>query len=122
METKTYRNLRAGDFPVVTESMVILTGEVITEGTVLGKITASGKGVIVNSAGTDDGRRTAYAVLLQDVDATSADVTAPVALCGEFNENKLIFGGTDTVETHRATLRGLSIYPKKYVDVDGVHG
>lgn len=110
-ETFTPDRLIAGDFPIVTEEMVI-TGESLTRGTVVGKITASGKGVVVNSGGTDDGRRTAYGVLLETADATAADKTVTIALTGEFNEDELVFGGTDTITTHRATLRGLCIFAK----------
>lgn len=108
-ETFTPDNLVAGDFPIVTEAVTVDTG-VLARGTVLGKITATGLCVICNSAGTDDGRRTPYAVLLEDVDATSADQIAAAALSGAFNENKLVFGGSDTVATHKAALRDLGIY------------
>jgi hypothetical protein len=45
-------------------------------GTVLGKITASGKYVAYDDDGTDDGRRTAAGILYAGVDATSADAAA----------------------------------------------
>jgi hypothetical protein len=108
-ETFTPDNLIAGDFPIVTESVTVDTG-VLARGTVLGKITATGKCVIVDSDGTDDGRRTAYAVLLDDVDASSADVVAAAALSGKFNEDALIFSTGDTIDTYRAGLRDIGIY------------
>jgi hypothetical protein len=108
-ETFTPDRLIAGDFPIVTEAVTIDTGT-LTRGTVLGKITASGKCVICNSAGTDDGRRTPYAVLLEDVDASSDDVLAAAALSGTFDDAVLVFGGTDTISTHKAALRDLGIY------------
>jgi len=104
-------NLIAGDFPIVTEAVTIDTG-VLARGTVLGKITASGKCVICDSAGTDDGRRAPYAVLLEAVDATSADVAAAAALTGEFNRAKLVFGGTDTYATHVVAMRDLCMFQK----------
>jgi len=81
-------------------------------GTVLGKITASGKLAVVNTAGTDDGRRTPYGILLEAVDATSADKPCAIALAGTFNATALIFGGTDTIATHKAGLRDIGIYTK----------
>jgi hypothetical protein len=80
-------------------------------GTVLGQITTSGKLKTVNS-GSTDGSQAPYAVLAEDADATSADAPAPIYLTGEFDQNQLVFGGTDTVETHRKALRALSIFAK----------
>ena len=51
-----------------------------------------------------------FAVLLDDVDATSADITAAIAERGHFDENHLIFGGTDTIETHRVAMRAIGLY------------
>lgn len=72
---------------------------------------ASPKAKAVDSTAVDGSQRP-YAVLAEAVDATSADKTAPVYLSGEFNEDALAFGGTDTIATHRAALRALNIYAK----------
>jgi len=53
---------------------------------------------------------TAFAVLLEDVDATSSAVNASIAERGHFDENHLIFGGTDTIETHRVAMRAIGLY------------
>lgn len=115
METFTPDKLLASDYPAVTDVVTILSGEVLARGTVLGKITAGGKHVIVNSAGTDDGRRAPVAILAEDCDATGGDKQAIVFLSGAFNEGACVFGGTDTADTHRAALRDLNIYLKKSV-------
>lgn len=115
METYTPDKLLAGDYPVVTDIVTILSGEVRSRGTCLGKITSGGKHVIVNSAGTDDGRRAPVAILAEDVDATAGDKQALVYLSGAFNESAVVFGGTDTAATHRVALRDLNIYLKKAV-------
>ena len=110
--TATQDSLFGGNFPVETLEATVLSGQNVTRGTVLGKITASGKLVIVNSAGTDDGRRAPYAVLADDCDASGGDKTALVYLTGSFNEDKLVFGGTDTISTHRDALRNLGIFAR----------
>lgn len=115
METHTPDKLLAGDYPLVTDIVTILQGEVRTRGTCLGKITASGKHVIVDTGGTDDGRRAPVAILAEDVDATAGDKQAVVYLSGAFNEAAVVFGGTDTAATHRTALRDLNIYLKKTV-------
>jgi hypothetical protein len=110
-ETFTPDKLIAGDFPIRTEAATVVSGAgALPRGRVLGKITTGGKLVSVESDGTDDGRRTPYAVLLEAVDATSADKVASVALTGEFNSGALSFGGTDTTTTHKAAMRDLSLF------------
>lgn len=51
-----------------------------------------------------------FAVLLDNVDATSVDVTAAISLRSHFDENHLFFGGTDTIETHRVAMRAIGLY------------
>lgn len=115
MPTETYTpdRLLAGCCCSVTDQVTLVSGAgALKRGTLLGKITASGKYVTCDSGGTDDGRRVPSCILAQDTDATSADKVAPVYLSGEFNSNAVIFGGTDTADTHKATLRDANIYLK----------
>lgn len=76
--------------------------------------TGSGKCVVVNSANTD-GTEVAFAVLAQDTDASAADKVAPVYLAGDFNEDQLTFGGSDTAATHRDAMRDRGMYLKSPV-------
>ena len=108
-ETYTPDNLMDPTFPHISGQETILTGNNLTRGTVLGKVTASGKCVAVDDSNSD-GSQTAYAILAEDTDATSADKTAPVFLVGHFNENELTFGDDDDIDDHRATLRDIGIY------------
>lgn len=65
------------------EGITVASGAgILAAGTVVAKITATGKYVAYDNAGTD-GSETAAGVLLQGVDATSADaeVVAAVRLC-----------------------------------------
>ena len=82
-------NLFAHDFPRVTKPVTIVsgTGEVAA-GTVLGKITASGKYTKYNDSGSD-GEQTAKLILKDAVDATSADVLTNAYVTGVFNANAL---------------------------------
>jgi hypothetical protein len=110
--TVTPDNLLAGDFPRITAWGTIVSGAgSLVRGTVLGQITASGKLKPVDSSKTD-GSQSPYAVLAEGADASSADVAAPLFLTGEFDEDCLVFGGSDTVATHRKALRALSIFAK----------
>lgn len=105
-------DLFAGDnVEPVTRDETIVSGQNLTRGTVLGKITASGKLAIVDDAQAD-GTEAPYAVLAEDTDASGGDKVAPVYMAGEFNEAALTFGGDDTAADHRDALRDLGIHLK----------
>ncbi len=110
METFTPDKLLAGDYPAVTDIVVIDTGALV-RGTLLGKITATGKYIKCDSAAVD-GSQAPLAILAEDADATAGDVNATVYLSGAFNQDAVTFGGADTAATHRAALRDLNIYLK----------
>lgn len=104
--------LIAGIVPLVTDNVTIVSGSgVIKRGTVLGKITASGKYTTSLTAAAD-GSQTAVAIAADTVDATSADQIVGVYLSGEFNSNALTLGTGWTVATVTAALRSLGIFIK----------
>lgn len=114
--TETYSpdNLLAGDYPAVTDEVTVVSGQNLSRGALLGKITASGKYKLCDSASVD-GSQAPVAILAEDTDASSADAVGLAYLSGAFNESGVTFGGTDTAATHRAALRDLNIYLKKSV-------
>ena len=118
MEEFKFDNLFSGlTMPQVTEGVVIPSGSgVVKVGTVLGRITASGKNPPVDST-KEDGSEKPYAVLSKTVDATNADVKTVAYVTGEFNEAALLFGGTDTVSTHRVAMRERCMFVRKVVPV-----
>lgn len=107
--------LIAGDLKLVTETIVIVSGAgALKRGTVLGKITASGKYTTALSA-SSDGSQTPVAILADDVDATSADQNAGAYLMGEFNGSSLILGAGITLAAAKAALQAQNIYVKTSV-------
>lgn len=115
-DSLTYDNLFAGGvMPVVADSVTLKAGQAYVRGTVLGYIDAEEKATIVDSSKTD-GTQRPFAILADDVDATSEDVKASVYLTGEFNQEVLTFGGTDTVSKHKRVLRELGIFLKTTVN------
>lgn len=111
-ETLTYDALYAGNVAKVVRDYATITGGNYTRGTALGMITASGKLTIVDSSKTD-GSENIYAILETPiVNASSADVVAEVSYTGEFNTNKLVFGGTDTAATHKVSARKIGLFFK----------
>lgn len=110
-ETFIGDSLIAGDYPRVTKTVTILSGQVITRGTLLGKITSGGKYIKSLSAAVD-GSQTPVAILADDADASGGDVTAGVYFSGEFNSAAMTFGASHTASSVEAGLRGLSIFLK----------
>ncbi len=113
-ETLNHDNLLGGDYPAVTDIRTIVSGQNLTRGAVLGKITTSGKYTLCDSAAID-GSENPVCILAEDCDASGGDKAADVYLSGQFNEGQLTFGGADTADTHRDALRDLNIYLKKAV-------
>ena len=113
-ETFNYDNLLAGDYPMATDSITILSGENLQRGALLGRITASGKYILSLSA-AGDGSETPEAILLEDCDASSGDKVAPIALTGQFNDNKVTFGTGHTAASVKAGLRDKGIFLKSPV-------
>lgn len=115
METFKPDNLIAGTTQVVSDIVTIGQSASLKRGAVLGKITTGGK-YILSASAASDGSQTPYAILAEDVDATSADVTnVAVYIKGEFNENALSFGTGHTASSVKASLRDAGIYVKSAV-------
>ena len=106
----TSDNLLAGEFPRIAE-LATVSGGKYARGTILGKITTSGKCTICTSAATD-GSKDAYAVLAEAVDTSEEDKQAVVYLTGEFNTAALTVGSGLTVDGLKDALRAKSIFIK----------
>jgi len=110
--THTPDSLIAGTTQTVADSVTILTGQTLTRGAVLGKITVGGK-FTLSASGAADGSQTPYAILAEDCDASGGDVTnVAVYIKGEFNENVLSFGTGHDATTVKAPLRDVGIFTK----------
>jgi len=107
--------LIAGRFPLVTDTVTLVSGQNLKRGAVLGKITASGKYTLSLSA-AGDGSQTPAAILADDVNATGGDKQAGIYLAGEFNTNATTFGTGHTAASTKDGLRALGIYLKSVVN------
>lgn len=105
-------NLIAGEFPRVARKVTVASGANLAQGSLLGKITASGKYILSLSA-AEDGSQAPDAILAEPANAASADVQAIAYFSGEFNELALTFGTGHTADSTRAGLRNLSIFLTK---------
>jgi hypothetical protein len=106
--------LIAGRKNIVTDSVTILSGQVLQRGSVLGKITASGKYILSLSAAVD-GSQNPSAIAADYIDASGGDVTGPIYLAGEFNGAALALGTGITLAAATAAFRLLAIYVKTAV-------
>jgi flagellar hook assembly protein FlgD len=102
--------LIVGEQEVLSRKVTIVSGAgVLVRGTVLGKITASGKYTTSLSA-SSDGSQTPDAILAVDVDASASDKDVPAYFAGGFNSSKLTVGTGHTVASITEGLRAKDIH------------
>jgi hypothetical protein len=92
--------------------VTIASGQDLLAGTVLGKITSSGKYVAVDSTATD-GSQLARMILSADCDATDADTFAMAIITGDVDAGLLLFQNADSLDTVPASPSG---QPDSYLD------
>ena len=102
-------NLIAGEYPRIERIITIASGSALTKGSILGRVTASGK-FSLSASDASDGSETPDAILAEDVGASAEDKQAVVYFSGEFNETALTLGNGHTLESIRAGLRSKSIF------------
>jgi len=107
--------LHAGDFPIRSRKVTLITGQNLTRGALLGIITASGKATL-SLAAAGDGSQVPNCILAEDVDATAADKDAVVYIAGDFNDTAITYGTGHTAASTREGLRNLNIYLHTPVD------
>ena len=107
--TFTPDDLHAGDFPIRTRKVTLVSGQNLTRGALLGQITTGGKYKLSASA-AGDGSETPRAILADDVNASGGDKDAIVYLSGDFNEDAMTYGVGHTAASVREGLRDLNIY------------
>lgn len=92
------------------EEVTILEGQNLAAGAVLGRITSGGKYVEYDNDGTDDGRRTAVAILYAAADASDGDVQATaIVRDAEVNGEELVWQSSDEVAAGITDLAAVGI-------------
>lgn len=120
--TRSYDNLIAGSaVETVSTGYILLTGQVVVRGQMMGRITATGKWKKYQSASVD-GSEIPRGVSAEAIDATAADKKIVIYTTGEFNKNALVFDGGDTLTVAvKNLLQDVNIHTKDSVSVTGVH-
>lgn len=101
--------------PLLTQAVVIASGQTLERGSVIGIVEADGKGKLCDKASAD-GSQVAKFVLSHDVDASEEDVTVACWKTGIFNRDEVIFGGDSTAEDHEAELRNVDIHLRDSIE------
>lgn len=112
-ETYSPDRLIAGDpARLLARSITLISGQNLSRGAVLGKITASGKYNLSLSAAAD-GSETPDLILAEDTDASAGDVVTIAYERGDFDENEVTLGTAHTVDSVREGLRakGINLVP-----------
>jgi hypothetical protein len=102
-------NLIAGEFPRICRIVTLTGGASLSQGAVLGRISANGF-YQLSDAGGNDGSEVPDAILAEPVDATAGDVQAHVYFAGEFNARALTLGAGHTLETIATGFRQRSLF------------
>lgn len=92
-----------------SRKVTIAAGADLVRGSVLGRITASGK-YSLSAAAAEDGSEEPVAILLADTRAAEGDVEALIYETGDFNEQALTFGAGHDADSVRDALHVRGIY------------
>lgn len=88
---------------------ILLTGQNLVRGALLGKITASGK-YILSLAAAVDGSQTPAGILVDDTNATAADKATLIYTRGDFIADAITYGTGHTAASVAAGLKTQAIY------------
>lgn len=98
--------LIAGNLKLVTQNYIVASGAgVVTRGTPMGVVTATGK-VIPSVSTAVDGSEKPVGLLVDITDATAVDQSCGLYVMGEFNSNVIsaVMGASWTIPTLMAAL------------------
>jgi hypothetical protein len=104
-------NLVLGDLPTISYDETVISGQDVTRGTVMGRITASGKLTACDHT-AGDGSETPYGIMAEDCDASLADVECGAYVFGHFDSESLTFGGTSTISDLKVAMRLVGLYTR----------
>jgi len=100
--------LVSDDIHLSREVITLAAGNVLEAGTVLGKVTASGKYTPLNPS-ANDGSQNAAAILYDNVDASASDVPAVVTIRQTaVKESELIWPASITEKQRQAAIDALA--------------
>jgi len=101
LTTYDYSQLFNGNYKVITGTYTNSSGSEVdlTEGMIIGRVHASSLLAILASASSDGSQIPLGINLTAATVANGASATITIAVTGRLNEDKIVFDGTDTLET-----------------------
>lgn len=93
---------------LIDEPIVLLSGQNLLRGALLGKVTASGKYVLSLSASAD-GSQTPVAILAENTNAAAGDKNTVAYFRGDFDASAVTFGTGHTAASTKDGLRTKNI-------------
>ncbi|RTL21740.1 MAG: head decoration protein [Rhodocyclaceae bacterium] len=106
LETQAVDNVLLGQYEAVDMPGTLLSGQNLTRGTVVGKVTASGK-LKAYASGNNDGSENPVGIMARDTNATGGDVKTLYYATGVFNKKGLT--GADANGIDKLAARGVII-------------
>ncbi|MEE8128183.1 head decoration protein [Candidatus Vondammii sp. HM_W22] len=110
VETVVYDNLIAGSVPqIATDDETLITGQNLSRGALVGRITASGKITECDNAALN-GSDVPLGIMVHPVNATTADKTCQIYVAGAFHSDELTWHASfDTDPEKLAAFDGTAI-------------
>lgn len=119
-EATSYDNLIAGTQKnLVTRPATVRTGESFSRGSLVGRLTSTGKWQIDTFANAANYSEFGIATEAVDTLTTGVETLTEIFVEGEFSENAILYPYTDTAATWREKLASVGIYTRKNVSVLG---
>lgn len=106
LETQSVDNVLLGQYEAVDLPGTLLSGQNLTRGTVIGKVTATGK-LKAYASGNNDGSENPIGILARDTNASAGDTKTFYYAKGVFNKKGLT--GADANGIDKLAARGVVI-------------
>lgn len=98
-------------FPAIERGQIVLSGQTLVRGSVVGKVTASSKMVLLDKDAVD-GSEVPFGVVADYIDASAGDKVGPIWRTGEFLAEKLIFEAGTVLSDVQAAMEAIQLWPK----------
>lgn len=109
-DTYTPDNLIAGNPDLLlNEAGILLSGQNLKRGALLGRITSGGK-LVLSSSASSDGSQTPIGILVDDCDASAGDKATIIYTRGDFCADALTYGAAHTAASVATGLKAKNIY------------
>lgn len=100
--------LLAGMDDTISRQITLAVGQNLKRGSLLGRVTATGR-YVLSLAAAADGSQNPAAILAEDSDASAAEKVTVAYFAGTFDENVVIYGTGQTAANTREALRSINI-------------